>query len=370
MEPNKRNIKLRRNTAYSKKNGNHRRSATKMIVKLFGLILILGVTGTASWAAKAYFELQSTVNSASDGNAGSDKISDKKPVSILLLGLDTGAEGRKDRGNSDTMILATANPETNKSTLTSIPRDLLTQVKGIDNFHMGKINSAYNINGSKSAMKTVSNYLNVPVDYYVTVDMAALEALVNAVGGIDVDVPFPFEYGWTKFKKGPVHLNGHGALDYARMRHEDPEGDYGRQKRQRQVIEGILKEGMSLDSVSNYQKILKVVSKYLKTNLTFNDMMSLAMNYRDTASNLKSDYIHGHDAWIGEVAYQVAKTSELQRVSDKVRKSLGLKKEKLHNEATRQNSLQSELDWKNAEAFNNYTIYDENSDSIAWSGEE
>ncbi|MDK6355960.1 hypothetical protein QP202_25365, partial [Escherichia coli] len=76
----------------------------------------------------------------------------------------------------------------------------------------------------------------------------------------------------------------------------------------------------------------------------FDDMLSIAMNYRSCTQDIKSGYIHGHNVWIGSAAMQVASTKELQRVSDLVRSSLGLKKEKLRNQETRQNSLQQGLD--------------------------
>lgn len=359
------NNKLQRNGYFASKKTPRRGN---IWLKIIGIVALLAVGFSAAWASKAYFSVVSAAKSAYHANGNVSKnISEKKPISILLLGVDTGIEGRTDQGNSDTMIVATANPTTKKASLTSIPRDLLTEIADTKDFYMSRINSSYNVNGADAAQKTVSDLLNIPIDYYVAVDMAALENLVDAVGGIDINVKFDFTYN-TTFKKGKMHVNGMQALDYARMRKDDPEGDYGRQKRQREVIEAILTKGMSLDSVSNYQKILKVVQKYVKTNLSFDDMMGLIQNYRGVAGNIKSTNIQGHDAWIGGGSYQVASTSELQKVSDTLRKNLDLKQEKLDNEIVRQNSLQKGLDWKNLQAFENYIIYDQNSDAMPWQG--
>lgn len=247
----------------------------------------------------------------------------------MILGVDQGIEGRHDRGNSDTMILTTMNPQKKEATMTSIPRDLLADIKGDGTgegkYYMFRVNSAYQVGGSKGATRTVSALLNTPVNYYMEVNMKALESMVEALGGVDVNVPFTFTYH-THFKKGKQHLNGKEALDYVRMRKEDPQGDYGRQMRQRQVINDIVRKGMSVNSITNYCKILKVFAKYVKTNLTFDDMLSIAMNYRDCTQKIQSGYIHGHNVWIGTAAMQVASTKELQRVSDLVRTSLGLKK--------------------------------------------
>lgn len=340
--------------------------------KLIGLIAVICLGVGISYFGRIYFAAMATARQAYHGTgATSAAIQQNKPVSILILGVDQGIEGRHDRGNSDTMILVTLNPQKKQATMTSIPRDLLVDVlgdgKGQGKYYMFRVNSAYQVGGSKAASRTVSHLVNAPVDYYMEVNMQALESMVDALGGVDVNVPFNFTYN-TTFKKGKQHLNGKQALDYARMRKEDPKGDYGRQMRQRQIITQIVNKGMSLNSISNYRKILNVLSKYVKTNLTFDDMMAVAMNYRSCGQKITSGYIHGHDAWIGGASLQVASTKELQRVSNLVRSSLSLSPEKLHNEETRQNSLQKGLDWKDPNAFNNYVIYSQHSDTTPWDG--
>src|SRR5699024_508870 len=298
------------------------------------------------------------------------KIANRQPISILVLGVDQGIEGRHDRGNSDTMILATANPQKNSATMTSIPRDTLADIKGDpgDKYFMFRVNSAYEIGGHESSMKTVSSMLNVPINYYLEVNMKALKSLVNAVGGVDVNVPFDFSYDWCDFHKGKQHLNGRHAVAYVRMRKEDPRGDYGRQMRQRQVIEAIMHKAMSVNTLSNYRKLIDIFNKYVKTNLTFNDMLSLTLNYRGCAKNLKSGYIQGHDAWIDGSSIQVASTEELQKATNRIKKNVRLGTETLDNEETQQNELNeqnSHIKWDDPQAFTNYRIYDQNSDKPA-----
>ncbi|MBP2058132.1 LCP family protein required for cell wall assembly [Lactobacillus colini] len=336
--------------------------------RICGLVVILLVGFSVAYFARIYFAAMSSAQQTYQGSQNtSAAISQRKPISILVLGVDQGIEGRHDRGNSDTMILLTLNPQKKSATMTSIPRDLLVDVKGDGanggKYFMFRVNSAYQVGGSSASAKTVSSLLNVKVDYTMEVQMDALYKLVDALGGVDVKVPFSFSYDWADFHKGMQHLNGRHALAYSRMRKEDPKGDYGRQMRQRQIIQAIVKKGMNVNSIDNYRKILKIFSKYVRTNLTFNDMMSIALHYRDCAANVKSGYIHGHDAWIGDASMQVAATSELQRVSNLVRTNLGLKKETLHNEETRQNSLQKNIKWKKPDAFRNYIVYDKDSDT-------
>ncbi|MBT8834911.1 LytR family transcriptional regulator [Lactobacillus delbrueckii subsp. bulgaricus] len=337
---------------------------------IIGLLVTFAVMIAATWGAHAYFSLHSALVSMNGNNgstATSARIAAKKPISILVLGVDQGLEGRNDKGNSDTIILVTVNPTTKKATMTSIPRDTLTEILGETSntsYYMFKVNSAYQFGGSSGSIKTVSAMLNVPINYYVEVNMKALESLVNALGGVDVNVPFSFSYDWCDFKKGKQHLDGRHAIAYARMRYDDPRGDYGRQLRQRQIIQAVVKKGLSVNGLANYQKLLKVFAKYVKTNLTFGDMTSLAINYRSAASNISSGYIQGHDATISGTSLQIASTEELQKWSNKLRKSLGLSPQTLTNQETRQNSLNETyngVDFSSNETITNYTIYEANS---------
>lgn len=337
---------------------------------IIGLLVTFAVMIAATWGAHAYFSLHSALVSMNGNNgstATSARIAAKKPISILVLGVDQGLEGRNDKGNSDTIILVTVNPTTKKATMTSIPRDTLTEILGETSntsYYMFKVNSAYQFGGSSGSVKTVSAMLNVPINYYVEVNMKALESLVNALGGVDVNVPFSFSYDWCDFKKGKQHLDGRHAIAYARMRYDDPRGDYGRQLRQRQIIQAVVKKGLSVNGLANYQKLLKFFAKYVKTNLTFGDMTSLAINYRSAASNISSGYIQGHDATISGTSLQIASTEELQKWSNKLRKSLGLSPQTLTNQETRQNSLNETyngVDFSSNETITNYTIYEANS---------
>ncbi|MDO4912572.1 MAG: LCP family protein [Lactobacillus sp.] len=334
------------------------RNVLKRFVGIFAsLAAIVGI----GYFAHIYFSINSAL-AGMGGQATSYRIANRQPISVLILGVDQGIEGRHDVGNSDTLILATANPAKNKATMTSIPRDTLADIQG-DNgkYFMFKINSAYQVGGNKAASRTVSSLLNVPVHYYVEVNMKALKSLVNAVGGVNVKVPFSFSYDWNDFHKGWQHLNGRHAVAYVRMRHDDPRGDYGRQMRQRQVIQAIAKKATNINTLKNYRKLVTIFNKYVKTNLSFGDMMALAMNYRGVAKNIKSNYIQAHDAWIDGYSIQVASTKELQKKSNMIRKNLGLNPVTLNNEETRQNKLNEEknnIDWTNLNAFENYQVFD------------
>lgn len=343
--------KISRNSALSSGNGGG--SGKHPFLKVLGLTLLIVFFAVGAYGFRLYAQAQNSLGNtykALDGKSPSAKISNKKPVSILLLGVDTTDNGVRDaekdyRGNSDTMIVVTVNPKTNKTTMVSVPRDTMTQIwKGVGNNtkKIAKINSAYNVGNEESAVVTTEKLLNVPIDYYVKVDFNSLKKIVNAVGGVDVNVPFSFSYGDTgekesHFKKGKMHLNGKQALDYSRMRYDDPEGDYGRQKRQRQIITAIIKGAASAKTFTRYQKVLDSISNSMTTNLSFTDMQSMFLSYNGAAKNIGSDHLQGYGSMINGSSYEIASTKELQRVSNKLRKQMGLSQETLSNHETKLN---------------------------------
>lgn len=336
--------------------------------KIILLILLLLVTAGGAYGVRVATQVKDSADNTyvpTKKKTPTVDLAAQKPFSILLLGADTGTEGRDGyRGNSDTMILVTVDPQHKQTTMFSIPRDTAAQIIGAKSYTYQKINSAFNIGGATMAMDSVEKLLNVPINYYALIDMAGLKKMVDAVGGVDVDVPFSFvstETGNQKFTKGKMHLNGDMALAYARMRKEDVEGDFGRQKRQQQVISAIAGNVISLNSLTRVQSILDAVSASVQTNIKLSQLITMYQNYQGALKNLKQDELSGIATTVNdngqEVAYVVNKTSELQRVSDKARTALGLEKEPLSNEETRQNSLQTQFDWNSKLDQFSYTFY-------------
>ena len=152
------------------------------------------------------------------------------------------------------------------------------------------------------------------------------------------------------------------------MRYDDPQGDYGRQLRQRQVIMSILKNALSVKTIENLDSVLDSASNSIRTNITFNSMVSIAKNYRNCTNNMSSDYLHGTGAMIGDASYQVMSDKELQRCSDIVRSDMGLDKEDLSNNETYQNSKNVNFDWSSGDPNQVYYVYEPNSDQL-WEGD-
>ena len=241
-----------------------------------------------------------------------------KPISILLMGTDTGAVGRSFKGRTDTMIVLTLNPQKKKMTIVSLPRDALVAVTGYKQYYPSKLNSAYDYGGS------VQNYLNIPIDFYATINMGGLENMVNAVGGITIKPILTFSYDGHSFVKNKkTHMNGSAALAYVRMRHSDPLGDYGRQQRQRQVLTKVAQNGTKLKSLLK-ERFFKEIQKQLKTDITFNDMIMLALKYRVATRNMTSDHLQGEADLVSGISFEAVPETEKQRITNLSRSSLNL----------------------------------------------
>lgn len=282
------------------------------------------------------------INSAANNifGSGDGKISKKlqkgEPVSVLTMGTDVGALDRGNTGgNTDSLELFTINPKTKRITMTSIPRDTLVRVPTKEGPTYVKINAAYSIGGPKKTVKAVSELLDVPIDYYAVINMGVLKKVVNTVGGVTVDNPFAFTYEGHHFKKGKQHLNGELALKYSRMRYSDPNNDYGRQKRQQQIIESVIQKFKKSGSIGTANNILDAVKDGVKTNIPVDDIATLYGNYHAAMDNVTTYHFQGQDATIEGVSFQIASPKEINRISKLIRKQLGLKPKKVVNHETR-----------------------------------
>lgn len=249
----------------------------------------------------------------------------KDPISILLVGVDK-REG--DNGRTDSMIIATINPETKSTKLLSIPRDTKTKLVNNSDPDMNrvtKINGAYAYGGIEMTIDTVENFLNVPIDYYTEVSMEGFRDIVDAVGGINVNNEYAFELDGTTLSEGQQHLDGEEALQYARMRKEDPLGDFGRQQRQKEVISKVVDKGAGFSSLAKYDDILEALQENVKTNLTLDDMIGIQAKYKAAAKSIEKLEIEGEGKTTsGGGWYFFVEDETRQALSDELREHLGL----------------------------------------------
>ncbi|MGY3778705.1 LCP family glycopolymer transferase [Isobaculum melis] len=240
--------------------------------------------------------------------------------SILLLGIDTGDMGRTEQGRSDSLMVLTVNPDTNTTKILSIPRDTYTEIVGHGT--TDKINHAYAFGGASMTINTIQKLLDIPIDYYVQVDLKGIKEIVDAVGGVDVKNDLDFTYENAHFEVGTQHLTGELASKYARMRYDDPKGDYGRQGRQRQIIEAVVKKAATFSTITNYQGILNSLENNLKTNLTFDDMVDIQGKYKGAVKNIEQVQMQGTGQMIDGISYQIVSPEELTKITKQLKEQL------------------------------------------------
>lgn len=304
---------------------------------IFALILFISLSGFLFFKFNEH-ELFDKIKTGS--GSISNKVDQHKPISILLLGVDTGSDGRIDRGLSDSMMIVTLNPKTRKALVYSIPRDSLSEIiSNGSKKDVQKINAAYEIGKAPVARNTVSEFLGVPINYSVTIDMGALKELVDFVGGVTVNSTIDVRFDKQIITKGTHHLNGNQALAYTRMRYQDPRGDYGRQMRQQEVLKKVVVKLQSPRYLVRVPALMDRLGTHISTDLTAKQMEQLVESYQQCGRHVISNQLVGREAWINQSSYQVIATDRLQAASDSLRKSLGLKPEVLSNAETELNKL-------------------------------
>ncbi|WP_368646154.1 LCP family protein [Alkalibacterium putridalgicola] len=311
-----------------------KKSVVKIVlsVVLFFMLILTLAGGYVAW--QVWDDLQSTTDEMYEDVEGQEQHVSREtkpvvvddgedPFSVLIMGVDQGDFGRDAQGRSDTMMLLTINPNTEKTSIVSIPRDTYTEIIGRG--FKDKINHAYAFGGTSMAVNTVQNLLDVPVDYYVSVNMESMQQIIDAVGGITITPPLSFSHSGNSFVEGqPTHMSGSQALSYSRMRYDDPNGDYGRQHRQRQVIESTMNSIASVDSIRNYSAILGTMSNSMKTNMSFDDMVDMFNKYRGAVSNIEQVQLSGTGKMISGVYYEMIPDDEINRVHTHLKSELEL----------------------------------------------
>lgn len=298
----------------------------KIFLIIFGIVAVI-VIGIVGVGAKLYMDLsgsiQKTYESVERDQARENPLDldNQEPFTVLLLGIDTGDLGRTDQGRSDALMVATINPSDTQTTIVSIPRDTYVEIVGHGT--EDKINHAYAFGGAAMSMDTVQKYLDIPIDHYVSMNMAGIKELVDAVGGVDINNDLKFDTKNYTFDIGKIHVDGDQALAFTRMRYDDPNGDYGRQGRQRSVVAAVAKKALSLDGVTQYQEVLNAMEGNMKTDMDFSTMQKIALDYRDAFGKIEQVQIQGDGFMQDGISYQRVSTDELARVQKILKEQLG-----------------------------------------------
>lgn len=257
----------------------------------------------------------------------------KNAISILFLGIDDN-EGRRKNGQTtehsrtDSMILATLNPNKQQIRLLSIPRDTISYIPKVG--YYDKITHAHAYGGPIAAMDTVEATLNIPVDYYVRINMDAFVQAVDKLGGIYYDVPYDLDEpntddtGRIKVKKGYHKLNGDEALAVARTRHHD--SDLKRGERQMDLIKILFQKAKNLDSYDRLDELVQIVGKNAKHNLTTEEIKSIASIYLSDNIDFKKSQLKGDNDYLNGIYYYNPSIKSILKYSNLLRSDLGLSK--------------------------------------------
>jgi polyisoprenyl-teichoic acid--peptidoglycan teichoic acid transferase len=295
---------------------NATKNKKKKWIKIIFSIILVFILAIGGYVYSIYHNAKQTVNDTIheevetiDTSVTKKKVNDKKPLNILLLGVDQRAN---DSGRSDALMVLSLNPTDDSMQLVSIPRDTRTEIVGHGT--VDKINHAYAFGGVDMSINTVENFLDIELDYYVRMNMEGLSDLVDALGGITVQNDIDWKDNGFHYSIGELNLNGPQTMGFVRMRKQDSSGDFGRTERQRIVIKAIMDKGASLNSIGKIHELIDVLGRNVVTNMNFEDMTTLFNNYQDTRKNFTSYMMSGTGQKIGGIYYLVVSDDEVQKV--------------------------------------------------------
>lgn len=322
----------------------HKRKSWKKPVLLIFLLLLILVIAIGIYAAFHGYQAAKEAYNGLDRPDETSALRDKPvtigedPISLLLMGVETYASNGKN-GRADTLAVVTLNPKTNKMTITSVPRDTrvnlpVEAVGQYAGYH--KINSAYTYGSltgygsNKLTVEAVENTLNIPIDEYVAVNFRGFRNIVNALGGVTLDIKEGF---WEKnifnndkriyFKEGKTTLNGEEALAFVRMRKRNVNSVYPRDARQRQFIQAAVDKAISFRTLFNLRKISDILGKNVQTSLRPKEIFNLMKTYASLDSTeIQTIEIKGSDQRLNGSLYFIPSEAGLNEATSKLKQSL------------------------------------------------
>jgi LCP family protein required for cell wall assembly len=260
------------------------------------VVFLLTVVGSYIWFGGSLISLNRIMRT------GSGLLFSSHKINVLVLGVD---ERAGDVGRSDTMFAVTVDTSTADAALLSVPRDTRVKISG---HGWDKINHAYANGKEKLSKEAAEGLLGIPFDYYVVINFAAFGKIVDAVGGVDIDVEKrmyyrdPYDDLVIDFRPGRQHMDGSTAIKYVRYRGED--GDIGRIERQQKFIKAMLERVTSPAIITHVPSIIREVSAAVRTDMSTSEMLSMAKLLNDAhKKGLKTDMVPGRPAYIRDISY-------------------------------------------------------------------
>ncbi|WP_315452463.1 LCP family protein [uncultured Selenomonas sp.] len=249
-----------------------------------------------------------------DANAFADIVENDLGY-VLIMGVDR-RDG--DVGRSDTLMLAAVDEEQGRATLLSIPRDTRVEV---GTYGYDKINHAYAFGGHEMTLAAVEKIVGVPVTHYVLIDTSAFERIVDAVGGVDINVEkrMHYEDPWDDngglvidLQPGEQHMTGAQAIQYVRYR--DGEGDIGRIARQQHFMRALLAQFLSPQVIPRLAAVVDEVKNTVETDLSTRQLLTLAKRMKDIeAGGMTMQMVIGTPAYLGDISYWIPDLVETRK---------------------------------------------------------
>jgi polyisoprenyl-teichoic acid--peptidoglycan teichoic acid transferase len=240
-------------------------------------------------------------------------------VSILFIGVDE-SETRNfgSATRSDALMLATLNEKEKSVKLVSIPRDSYVYLPEVG--YKTKINHAHAYGGPKASIEAVETLFNIPVDYYVKMNFHAFIDVVDALDGINVEVPYEMYEQNSKDTANAIHLlpgrqtlDGEEALALARTRKKD--NDIERGKRQQEILKGVMQKAISANALTKYDDIIQAIGDNMETNMTFDEMKALSSYGLKKKLDMNTLSLEGEDTYIENVYYWLLDDTSLANTS-------------------------------------------------------
>jgi len=253
---------------------NKKKQRRRQVLSILLLFLLSVAVGLASFFFISGFNPIKDFTPASIAHSVTNR-----PINILLLGVDAGDGNTR----TDTMIVASVDPKSKTVNMISIPRDTRIYLKANEAI---KINAAHAIGGPDMALEQAEKLLGISIPYYVKVNFEGFQKVVDAVGGVEINVEKRLHYidragkTYININSGWQKLNGEQALNFARFRH-DPLGDLGRVKRQQAFLDSLSKKLFEPENIIKWPVLMKEMSDYVETNMNLAEMTSFSTLLRD-----------------------------------------------------------------------------------------
>ncbi len=257
------------------------------------------------------------------------KDDEKNEIIFLMMGVDAQDVNKSKGTRTDTMMLTRVNFDTGEISLLSIPRDTRLSVNG----KLDKVNSAHAIGGPELSVETISDFLAIDLEYFVKVDYQIVQDVVNAIGGVTVDVPLNMKYYDPtakpplniNIKKGIQTLDGKNSHDFLRWRHNNsytvgyPDGDVGRIKTQQYFVKEMIKQTLQAKNIVKIPALIKTFYENIETNIPLGLMLKGATSAsKIDVENMKTATVPGAGEYIGQISYYIYEREATNQVVEEM----------------------------------------------------